>query len=211
MHRCNAAFLRRIWCGPEGRKKHPEWKSCLLISARSNREEAEQNVSVGDMVGFDSDYQEFGAGLVRAKALDDRAGCYILIELIKKELPFDAYFVFTVMEEIGCLGAKTAAYSVQPQIALVIEALRPVISTRKKMKPRSAVSGPGRSFLSWIILRSTTGALPAGLRGGGGGPYSGADQRSGCRAAMRAAPFREPGADAAYWRYRCPAAISILR
>lgn len=90
------------------------------IGAR-DRENAEEYVTVGDMVGFDSDYQEFGSGLVRAKALDDRAGCYVLIEMLKKDLPFDAYFVFTTMEEIGCLGATTASYTVHPQYALVIE------------------------------------------------------------------------------------------
>ena len=76
---------------------------------------------MGDIVGFDTAYLEFGDNLVRAKALDDRAGCYILIEMIKKDLPFDVTFAFTVMEEIGCIGATTAAYAVHPQYALVIE------------------------------------------------------------------------------------------
>ncbi|MBR2012660.1 MAG: M42 family metallopeptidase [Clostridia bacterium] len=86
-----------------------------------DKEDAEQKISVGAMVGFDTGYQEFGEDLVRAKALDDRAGCYVLIEMIKKELPFDATFVFSVMEEIGCVGAEVAAYTVRPQYAFVIE------------------------------------------------------------------------------------------
>jgi endoglucanase len=86
-----------------------------------DKEDAEQYISIGDMVGFDVNYQEFGNGLVRAKALDDRAGCYVLIEMLKKDLPFDATFTFTVMEEIGCIGAATAAYNVHPQYALIIE------------------------------------------------------------------------------------------
>lgn len=93
---------------------------CIDIGAK-DKEDAEQIISVGDMVGFDTGYQEFGDGLVRAKALDDRAGCYILIELLKKDLPFDVTVAFTVMEEIGCIGATTAAYAVHPQYALVIE------------------------------------------------------------------------------------------
>lgn len=93
---------------------------CIDIGAK-DQEDAESQVKVGDMVGFESDYQEFGEGLVRAKALDDRAGCYVLIELLKRDLPFDAYFTFTVMEEVGCLGAVTAAYGVRPQYAIVLE------------------------------------------------------------------------------------------
>ena len=93
---------------------------CIDIGAE-DKEDAEKYVQVGDMVGFDSDYQEFGEGLVRAKALDDRAGCYVLIELLKKDLPFDVYCTFTVMEEVGCLGAATAAFGVRPQYALVLE------------------------------------------------------------------------------------------
>ncbi len=102
-------------------EKAPKMEDLYIDIGAINKENAEEYVAVGDMVGFDSDYQEFGEGLVRAKALDDRAGCYVLIELIKKDLPFDAYFAFTVMEEIGCIGAATAACAVRPQYALVLE------------------------------------------------------------------------------------------
>ena len=45
----------------------------------STKEEAEKLVSVGDYVSFRSDWREFGAGLVKAKALDDRVGCICLL------------------------------------------------------------------------------------------------------------------------------------
>lgn len=104
-----------------GEEKAPQIEDLFIDFGAKDRDDAEQYVKIGDMVGFQSDYQEFGENLVRAKALDDRAGCYILIEMLKKDLPFDAYFVFTVMEEVGCLGAATAAYGVHPQYALVLE------------------------------------------------------------------------------------------
>ena len=87
----------------------------------SDREDALKYVSLGDVIGFRSDYAEFGDGLVRAKALDDRAGCQILTNLIKSELPFDMYFAFTVMEEIGCVGAGCAAYGIKPDYSIVVE------------------------------------------------------------------------------------------
>jgi endoglucanase len=55
------------------------------------------------------------------KALDDRAGCAMLIKLIQSELEYDCTFVFTVQEEIGCVGAKAAAYTVKPDISIVVE------------------------------------------------------------------------------------------
>ncbi len=103
------------------REKSPEIDDLYIDIGAANREDAEEHVSIGDMVGFDSSYREFGEGLVRAKALDDRAGCYALIEMIKKDIPFDVYFTFTTMEEIGCVGAVTAAYGIRPQYALVVE------------------------------------------------------------------------------------------
>ncbi|MBQ8893586.1 MAG: M42 family metallopeptidase [Clostridia bacterium] len=99
----------------------PKIEDLYIDIGALNKEDAEEHVTIGDRVGFDSDYQEFGDGLVRAKALDDRAGCYALIEIMKKDIPFDAYFAFTTMEEIGCLGASTAAYAIHPQYALILE------------------------------------------------------------------------------------------
>lgn len=83
--------------------------------------EAEAIVSRGDFVAFKNYFLEFGSSLVRAKALDDRLGCAIMIELIKQELPYDTYFTFTTQEEVGLRGAYTAANRIAPARALVIE------------------------------------------------------------------------------------------
>lgn len=127
----------------------PKMEDLFIDFGAKDREEAEQYVTVGDMVGFQSDYQEFGENLVRAKALDDRAGCYVLIEMLKKDLPFDAYFVFTVMEEIGCLGAVTAAYGVRPQYALVLEGTTAgdIHTEKDKTAVCKVGSGPVVSFM----------------------------------------------------------------
>ena len=76
------------------------------IGAKS-KEEAMEYVRLGDSVWFDSDFVEFGDGFVKAKALDDRAGCAVLIEMIKSELEYDMWFSFSVQEEIGTRGAHT--------------------------------------------------------------------------------------------------------
>lgn len=86
-----------------------------------NKGEAEKLVSLGDTGAFDAKIHEFGEGFIKAKAIDDRIGCTVLIELIKSNLPIDCYFVFSVQEEVGMRGALTAAYRTKPDIALIIE------------------------------------------------------------------------------------------
>ena len=86
-----------------------------------DKEEAQSVVSLGDAVWFNSDFVEFGNGFVKAKALDDRAGCALLIEMIRSELEYDAWFSFSVQEEIGTRGAQTAAFNIAPDYAIVVE------------------------------------------------------------------------------------------
>jgi tetrahedral aminopeptidase len=61
--------------------------------------------------------------IVSGKALDDRSGCYMMIEVIKKlkKSPLDLYFVFTVQEEVGLYGAKTSVYDIDPDWGIAVE------------------------------------------------------------------------------------------
>ena len=118
-----------------------------------NAEDAAKYVSLGDAVGFRSDYAEFGMGLVRAKALDDRAGCQILTELIKSDLPFDTYFAFNVMEEIGCIGAGCSAFSIKPDYSIVVEGTTAADITDDKK--RSGVCYVGRGPVISFMDNST--------------------------------------------------------
>ena len=90
------------------------------IGARS-REEAEALVSRGDYAAFATRAEEFGAGLLKAKALDSRIGCAVLLQLLEEDLPMDCTFAFTVQEGVGARGAFGAAFPVAPDIALTVE------------------------------------------------------------------------------------------
>lgn len=95
-------------------------KMYIDIGAKT-KEEAEKAVNVGDMAVFCGNYTEQN-GVIIGKALDDRVGCFALIEALKRiKSENDLYFVFTVQEEVGLRGARTAAYSVEPQIALAVD------------------------------------------------------------------------------------------
>ena len=104
------------------RKTPPKWGELRIDIGARSKDEALGAVKIGAAAVFDSDYIEFGDGLVKARALDDRAGCAILISLIQSELEYDMTFTFTVQEELGSRGAKTAAFALAPQAALIIEA-----------------------------------------------------------------------------------------
>ena len=105
------------------RSKIPAWGSMYIDIGAKNKAEAEKFVSVGDVCVFDSDFVRFGSGngFVKAKAIDDRFGCAVMLELIKEELPMDVTFVFTVQEEVGTRGAHAAAFRLKPDIALILE------------------------------------------------------------------------------------------
>lgn len=87
-----------------------------------NREQAEKLICQGDSVSFVSDFVRFGDGFIKCKAIDDRAGCAIMIQLIRDGLDCDTYFTFVVQEEIGLRGATAASYTVEPDYAFVLEA-----------------------------------------------------------------------------------------
>lgn len=105
----------------EKEKVHKADELYIDIGAFS-KEEAEKYVNVADYAVFESDYVEFGENFIKAKALDDRTGCSILIEMIKSDLDFDCFFVFNIGEEIGLAGAGVSAFEINPDIAFVIEA-----------------------------------------------------------------------------------------
>lgn len=85
----------------------------------SSKEEAEKKVSIGDMCVYYSEVIMDDKNII-SPALDDRIGCFIMIEILKslKTSKNDIYYVFTVQEEVGTRGAKTAGYSIEPDMAI---------------------------------------------------------------------------------------------
>ena len=63
----------------------------------------------------------FGEGMIKARAIDDRAGCAIMLALIDEELEYDTCFTFVVQEEVGLRGSGAAAFTVDPEMAIVLE------------------------------------------------------------------------------------------
>ncbi len=102
-------------------KKAPKTDALYIDIGAKNKEEALELVQPGTYGSFVGEPEEFGSGLLKAKAIDDRVGCAIMLSLLRQELPMDVTFAFTAQEEVGTRGAFGAAFSVTPEIGLVLE------------------------------------------------------------------------------------------
>ena len=95
----------------------------------SSKDDVLRYLDVGAYGTFDSEFVRFGKNgrKLKAKALDDRLGCALMIEAMRalyperESLPIDVYFCFTVREEIGISGAQVAANTIKPDFAIVLE------------------------------------------------------------------------------------------
>jgi len=114
---CKAIHLVKI----EARDKPVEVDDMYIDIGAKNRGEAEKLVSLGEAGAFEGDIHEFGDGYIKAKAIDDRFGCTVLLKILEADLPIDCLFAFTAQEEVGMRGAYTAAYHTAPDIALIVE------------------------------------------------------------------------------------------
>ena len=68
----------------EEEKKVPKTESLYIDIGAKDKESAQKFVKLGDCAVFDSDWVEFGDGFVKAKALDDRVGCGVMLALLKE-------------------------------------------------------------------------------------------------------------------------------
>ena len=133
----------------EERKKVPKLEEYYIDIGLKSREEAEKLVGIGDCGVFVSDVVEFGDGMLKAKAIDDRVGCAVLVKLLEENLPMDCTFVFTVQEEVGTRGAFGSAFSVTPEIALVLEGT--TAADNPALDESLQVCWPGKGpVLSWM-------------------------------------------------------------
>ncbi len=126
---------------------------CIDIGCKSG-EEAEKHVSVGDYVTFDSTCTKLSGDYYRGKAFDDRVGCLIILELLREEKYLNFEAAFTVQEEVGTRGAMVAAYSLEPQLALVLEstAASDTPETEKEAVGTRLGAGPAISLMDRTVF-----------------------------------------------------------
>jgi endoglucanase len=170
-----------------------------------NKEAAEGKVKVGELAAFVTEYEEVGNCAI-GKAFDNRAGCAALVELLKAApYPFDLIASFSVQEEVGLRGATVVGYSVNPDVAFILESTPAYDLPNKDDASPNVALGKGPSIyvmdgvtiqdprvVSHITKTAVSHNIPFQIRRpGGGGTNTAVIQRS--RGGIPAATIAVPG------------------
>jgi len=131
----------------------PKTEDLHIDIGTPDRQAAEKIITPGDIGTFDPEIVEFGDGFIKAKAIDDRLGCSVLLELLKENLPVDTWFVFTAQEEVGTRGAMVAAYRIEPEIALVVEGT--TAADLPSVKGPKKICSPGKGVVIPFMDKGT--------------------------------------------------------
>ncbi len=104
----------------------PSVEHLIVDTGMNSKKLKEKGVEIGSYIDIQKTAGFLGSKkFVCGKALDDRIGCYILIELAKRIKKYksgcDVYFVFSVQEELGLYGAKTSIYNIKPDWAVSVD------------------------------------------------------------------------------------------
>ena len=106
----------------ENMKSDYSMEKLYIDIGAKDKADAEKKVKVGDVCGYLNDTY-IDENIIISPSLDDRIGCYVMIEALKqiKNPVYDLYFVFTVQEEIGLRGAHASGYTVNPDYAIAYD------------------------------------------------------------------------------------------
>ena len=98
-------------------------KKLYIDIGAKDKEDALKYVKVGDVAAYEGELVELKNNNIAAKAIDDRIGCFILAEALKRiDKPYnDLYFVFSVQEEVGLRGATVSASRIKPEIGIAVD------------------------------------------------------------------------------------------
>ncbi|HSW35755.1 MAG TPA: M42 family metallopeptidase [Candidatus Limnocylindrales bacterium] len=104
--------------------KELDWSKLYLDLGCKDNVSAGELVNIGDIACLHQPFTALRGGRFLAKAMDDRIGCAVVVEAINRlpaHLPQEVCFVFTIQEELGLRGAKTAAYRFEPDYGLAVD------------------------------------------------------------------------------------------
>ncbi|MFA5561574.1 MAG: M20/M25/M40 family metallo-hydrolase [Eubacteriales bacterium] len=101
----------------------PSIEHCYVDIGAKNAKEAAKRVRVGETFSLAPSLSALTGSRWAGRPLDDRVGCAVLIEAARQmaEPENDVYFVFSVQEEVGCRGARTAAYAIRPDYGFAVD------------------------------------------------------------------------------------------
>jgi len=171
----------------EDRKKPLKVDDMFIdVGATSPEEVGDLGIEVGTPVTMDREFRELANNRVTGKGFDNRAGCAMLIKTLQQvDSPHTIYAVFTVQEEVGLKGAKTAAYSLNPDCAIATDTTIPGDHPGIERKDVSLLMGEGpvitvidnngrglianRKMIAWLRKAAATRDIKVQLEVGKGG------------------------------------------
>jgi len=109
------------------RKKVPEIHEIWIDIGARSKKEALERIAIGDAATYDHEFELLQGSVGTARAFDNKVGAYVVGETLirlakdKRRLAAKVVSVATSQEEIGTRGAATSAYSVDPNVALVVD------------------------------------------------------------------------------------------
>ena len=107
---------------PEEKNKIVKSTDMFIDIGAKDKEDAEKRIRVGDPMTFNSIFAEYPNNLVMGKALDNRVGCYVMIEVLKRiKTKATVHAVGTVQEEVGLKGARAVAFKLNPDMAIALD------------------------------------------------------------------------------------------
>lgn len=121
------------------------------LGAASAEEATALGVRIGDLITYRANFEELAGGWVASKALDNRAGLAVVLEALRHLPPrraFDLHVVGAAQEEVGSRGARVAAQSLRPQVAVSVD----TVAGAEPGTPRARaaqVSGEGPVIRAW--------------------------------------------------------------
>ena len=108
-------------------RKLPEISDLFIDIGAANRREAEKLVRIGDPITLAQEFEVLRGDVAVARAFDNRIGTFAVAEALrllagsKKKPAAEVCAVSNIMEEVGLLGARQIAYSLKPDVALVVD------------------------------------------------------------------------------------------
>ncbi|NLZ54337.1 MAG: M42 family metallopeptidase [Thermoanaerobacteraceae bacterium] len=138
---------------PKERETPLRSKELYIDIGATSKEDAEKHVKIGDYAVFDTEFRSID-NIIMGKALDDRIGCYVVSEVLKKSYDVPITAAFTVQEEIGLRGSAVAAYAVNPDFAIVVETTfaSDVPDTEEESYCTTLSEGPAITFMDMTYI-----------------------------------------------------------
>jgi len=143
----------------EEKSKPIKWKELFIDVGADSKDEAEKlGISVGDSITFDQEFRMLDKDTVTGKSMDNRAGCLMLIELMRRlnNPRASVYAVATVQEEVGLKGARVAASKIKPDYGIVLDV---AFADQPGTKEREITTALGKGPIITYIEASGRGLM----------------------------------------------------